>query len=196
MAELDSHDTARLFYLGGLILLLAGGLYRLYRGRMGEAARNALIWGLIFFGVVLAYGLRGQFFDALDDDRPVTLSDSRIALERGGDGHFHAIAEINGAPIRFLIDTGASELVLSRRDAETAGVNPDDLVFSVPSRTANGLIQSAWTRLGSVTLGPFSDHGVRALVNGGELRGSLMGMGYLSRFGRVSIEGDRMILER
>lgn len=196
MFDLDGDATARLFYLAGLLLLVSSGFFAAYRNRLGQGLQHAAIWGLIFFGVVVAYGLRDQFSAALRDDAAIVLEDGRAALRRGGDGHFHARAEVNGVSIPFLIDTGATALVLTQQDAERVGVDPDTLVYASPARTANGVVMSARTTLGSLRLGPFEDRDVPAMVNGGALGVSLMGMGYLNRFGRVSIQGDRMVLER
>jgi aspartyl protease family protein len=103
---------------------------------------------------------------------------------------------VNGAAVRFLVDTGATSLVLTRRDAARAGIDPDGLVYSVPTMTANGPVFSAAAGIESLRFGPFEDRGVAAMVSGGELAVSLLGMSYLDRFRTLTIEGDRMLLDR
>jgi aspartyl protease family protein len=112
------------------------------------------------------------------------------------DGHFYVTMEVNGAPIRFVIDTGASELVLSRADAARAGIDPDGLIFSGRAFTANGMVETAPVTLASVVLGGVADTGVPAVVNAGEMPESLLGMSYLERFSRMEIANGRMVLER
>ena len=99
-------------------------------------------------------------------------------------------------PVRFLVDTGASELVLSLADAARVGIDPASSAFVGRARTANGMVATAPVRLGRVEFGGFSDSGVPASVGGGELDVSLLGMSYLDRFASIEIEGDRMTLRR
>jgi aspartyl protease family protein len=188
-------DQARLFYLA---VLLAGMTFFLLWGRgnrLGRSLRDLAVWMLIFAMVVIAYGfrdtLRGQLFPAA----MVQVGDA-LELRRGSDGHFHADLLVNGRPVRFIVDTGASDVVLSRSDAVAVGIDPDGLSYTGRAQTANGTVATAPARLGTIRLGDFVDEGVRASVSAGELGVSLLGMAYLDRFARIEIEGDRMRLYR
>jgi aspartyl protease family protein len=107
-----------------------------------------------------------------------------------------AILSVNGKPIEFMVDTGATEIVLSKDDAKKLGFDLSKLAFIGTAYTANGPVSSAPVRLESISLGPFHDENVRATVNGGDLFGSLLGMEYLRRFGSIEITRDAMILRR
>ncbi len=192
---MDGIGDARLFYLLALLALVAGGVFATYRGRLATGLQHALIWGLIFAGVVIAYGFR-DVLSAQLFNTPTAVGDSAVVLRRGGDGHFHATLGVNGRDVSFLVDTGATQIVLSRRDAARVGFDPARLSFTQPARTANGTVFSAPVTLDRLTLGPFEDRGVPASVNGGELPVSLLGIRYLDRFARWRVEGDRMFLER
>jgi aspartyl protease family protein len=196
MQGLDPVSQARFFYLAILLLALAASLVAAYRGRLSQGLQHAAIWALIFAGVVIAYGFRGQLAGELTPAGAMTVTGERIALRRGPDGHFSATLDVNGAPVRFLVDTGATSLVLTRRDAERAGIDPAGLIYGVPTMTANGPVFSAPARIDELRFGPFSDRDVDAMVSGGELTVSLLGMGYLDRFRSLTIEGDRMLLDR
>jgi len=74
--------------------------------------------------------------------------------------------------------------------------HPETLAYAGQARTANGIVQTAAVLLDSVAIGEIHDSRVPAVVLRAELEQSLMGMSYLSRFARVSIEGNRLILER
>ena len=113
---------------------------------------------------------------------------------RQSDGHFYATLDVNGAPVRFVVDTGATGIVLSRRDAEQAGFDIDALVFSGRARTANGPVQTAFVRLDTLEFAGRRDAGLRASVNGGQLDTSLLGMDYLGRFDRIEISGQTLRL--
>lgn len=126
----------------------------------------------------------------------VLTASGALEVPLGPDGHYHMTLGINGAPIRFVVDTGATDLVLSQDDARRAGIEPDTLAYLGRAQTANGTVPMAQVRLETVTLGETVERNVPASVNGGEMFGSLLGMSYLSRFGRISIENNRLTLER
>lgn len=188
-------DRARLLYLvvlgvGLAVVSLGGGR------RWGRALRDLGLWGLIFAMVVIAYGFRDTLRRELFPSAMVQLKGGAVALRRAADGHFHAELEVNGRPVRFIIDTGASDIVLSREDAAAAGIDVDALRFAGRAQTANGVVATAPVRLGSLRLGDYYDENLPASVNAGSLGVSLLGMAYLNRFERIEIAGDQMVLYR
>jgi len=192
----DPGDQARLFYLVLLLMAVAVWAVQHYRDRMGQALQHAAIWALIFLGVILAVGFAEPLKQTLFGDEARQVDERTVELRRARDGHFYATVQVNGHDLRFMIDTGATSIVLTRADAEAVGINTAGLSFVVPSATANGRVMSAPVRLESMRLGRFTDHGVRASVNGGELGQSLLGMSYLDRFTSFRAEGDRFYLSR
>lgn len=189
-------DTSRLIYLALLGAFILSGVFFHYRNRMSRAIRDAAIWLLIILGFVLLYGFKEQLAGGLFPGQAVSVGEDTVTLRRGGDGHFAAEILVNGAPVTFLVDTGASNVVLSRRDAERVGFDPDRLRYTMRAQTANGTVASAPVVLDEMRLGRFVDHDVRAMVNGGELFSSLLGLSYLNRFSRYSVEGDTLYLTR
>ncbi len=194
MAAMDGDLIARGFYLGLLGAALAGYFLIANRDRLGQVAQHAALWGLIFVGAIAAVGL---WSDIRDDVAPrQSYVDGRVELPRGPGGHYDATLEVDGTPVRFVVDTGATDMVLSRRDAERAGIVLDELIYTGQAWTANGAVRVASVRLDEVRLGGFVDRDVRAAVTDGDLDSSLLGMRYLDRFGRITIEGGRLVLER
>lgn len=192
----DPDSQARLFYLmllGGAVLVW---VLRDYAGRLGQAVQHAMIWGLIFVGVIIAIGFKDVLIAQLFDSEPQMISDDTLVLQRDRSGHFVANVEVNGRDIPFLVDTGASDIVLSQADAETAGIDVAGLNYFMIARTANGEVRSAPVRLDTVAMAKFIDTDVPARVNGGELDISLLGMSYLDRFRSLRVEGDSMYLSR
>lgn len=192
----DPDDQARLFYL---VLLLVGLLAFLIVGqghRLGRSLRDLAIWLLILAMVVIAYSFRDTLRMAVMPGAARLVEGGAVELRRGSDGHFHAVLDVNGHPLRFVVDTGASGIVLSRSDAAAVGIDPDALTFSGRALTANGSVATAPVRLAEVRFAEFTDRDVAAQVNGGALDQSLLGMEYLDRFARIEIEGDRMRLGR
>ena len=96
----------------------------------------------------------------------------------------------------FIVDTGATQVVLSQRDAKRIGLDPDGLRYSGMARTANGTVRTAPVTLDRVGLEGMIDRNVSAVVNEGAMDGSLLGMSYLRRFGRIEIAGNQLVLER
>ena len=192
----DPDAQARLFYLALLGMALAGGVFYNYRARLGTAVQHAAIWVLIFLGVTIAYGFKDQLSSQLYPGTARPVDERTIELRRADDGHFYARVRVNGAEIRFMVDTGATNLVLSRQDARRIGLAMDSLNYLLPSSTANGTVYGAGVVLERVELGGFVDTDVRAVVNGGQMNISLLGLTYLDRFRRFSVEGDRLLLSR
>lgn len=187
-------DLARLFYLLLLLMGLLGFFAIGGRRRLGASLRQLVIWALIFAMAIIAYGFRDTLRSELFPASATLGEDGAIALGRGADGHFHATLEVNGTPVRFIVDTGASDVVLSRRDAQRVGIDVDALAFTGRAMTANGPVATAQVRLDRVELGGVAEEGLRASVTAGPLDTSLLGMAYLDRFARIEIRGDRMLL--
>ncbi|MCE8471200.1 TIGR02281 family clan AA aspartic protease, partial [Rhodovulum sulfidophilum] len=120
----------------------------------------------------------------------------RIEVPRAPDGHYYMTVEVNGTPLHFVVDTGATDVVLTRKDAARVGLDPEDLQYFGEAHTANGTVRTAPVRLDTVAIGPIVDRNLRAFVNAGEMHDSLLGMAYLNRFERIEFVRDRMILTR
>ena len=193
---MSEHDIGRLVYLVLLGTVLLAYLLVAGRAQLGSLLRGALLWGLIFLGVTVGAMLWMDVRDQVIPTRAVSFGDGRIELPRDPSGHFFATLEVQGVPMRFIVDTGATDVVLSQDDARRLGLDPEQLVYTGRARTANGVVRTARITLEEVTFGDFTDRDLRAWVNEGQLEHSLLGMGYLERFDRVEISRDRMILTR
>ncbi|MCA0961081.1 TIGR02281 family clan AA aspartic protease [Salipiger bermudensis] len=193
---MTGHEYGRLAYLGLLALALILWFFFRDRTRMGLKLQYLGVWALILLGAIAAVGLWGDIRQTVMPQQAVFTEDGRVELPRAPDGHYYVSLDLNGVPTRFVIDTGATGMVLSRDDAERAGLTPDQLMFRGQANTANGMVRTAPVRLERVALGPFIDRNVRAYVNEGEMQTSLLGMSYLQRFDRLEISNGRLILER
>ncbi|MBL3568840.1 aspartyl protease [Rhodovulum sulfidophilum] len=189
-------DFGRLIYLVLLATVIAGYFLLSHRRRLGQVAQQAAIWGLIFIGVIAGFGLWSDIRNDVAPRQTVFADENRIEVPRAPDGHYYMTLRINDVPIRFVVDTGATDVVLTRDDAEKVGIDPQSLQFFGEAHTANGAVRTAPVRLDVVELGPVTDRNLRAFVNSGEMRESLLGMAYLNRFERIEVVRDRMILTR
>ncbi|MDE0994022.1 MAG: TIGR02281 family clan AA aspartic protease, partial [Rhodospirillales bacterium] len=93
-----------------------------------------------------------------------------------------------------LIDTGASDVVLSPLDAKRLGFNLERLRYSKIYRTANGSVKGAPVILGQITIGSIQLLNVPASVNGADMNRSLLGMRFLNQLSRFEISGNQLIL--
>lgn len=193
---MTGEQTASLIYLVLLGSVIAGYFFLSGRTNIGQSLRQAGVWALLFIGVIAAYGLWSDIQSSVMPRQAVFEDEGRIEIPLSPDGHYHMTLRVNGEPIRFVVDTGASDIVLSAADAARVGIPSEELAFSGSARTANGIVRTARVWLDDVRLGPIADQGVPALVNGGEMSGSLLGMAYLNRFDEVRFGGGEMVLIR
>lgn len=192
---MDSDQIARLAYLGLIAAALGGWLFAQFRQNLSGTLQMLAVWALIFVGVIGAYGLWTDIRRDLATTQTM-LSENAVLVPRRTDGHFHAVLRVNGTAIEFVIDTGASDIVLSRDDAARVGFDPGELAYTGVAQTANGQVRIAPVKLDTVELGGIIDRDLRASVNEGDLDISLLGMSYLGLFDRIEIEGDRLVLTR
>jgi len=193
---MENFDTARLLYLvllGGAVLLW---FFAQNRASLGKVTQQALVWGLIFVGVIAAVGLWGDIRQTVQPTQTVLAQGDRIELPRAPDGHYYLTAQVNGTPVRFVVDTGATQIVLSQDDARAAGLELSNLIYAGRAFTANGTVRTAPVRLDQIAIGPIADHDVRAVVNEGKMDQSLLGMDYLQRFSSVEISNGTLSLTR
>jgi clan AA aspartic protease (TIGR02281 family) len=119
---------------------------------------------------------------------------SEIEIEMAPDGHFYVDVLVNGEPIRFLVDTGASRVALNLDDARKVGFDVANLNFNRRVRTANGETLAAAVTLKEVRIGLLTLQNVRGGVNKGELDTSLLGMTFLNRLRGYEVVGNRLLL--
>ncbi|MEM0945775.1 MAG: TIGR02281 family clan AA aspartic protease [Pseudomonadota bacterium] len=189
-------EIARLAYLALLGTAVIGWGIAESRGGLGPMLKRLLVWGFIFLGVVGGYGLWEDIQNDVAPRQLVQNAGARIEVPRSFDGHYYLTLEVNGRDIEFVVDTGATDIVLADEDARRLGIDTDALSFSGLANTANGTVRTARVALDRVSLGGLTERNVPAVVNNGEMDGSLLGMRYLQRFSRLEISDNTLVLER
>ena len=191
---MESDQLPRLIYLVLLLTAVGGWFFAENRQSLGKSARMLLAWGLIFFGVIAGYGLWEDVRRDVAPRQSVLADGSAIEVPRGPGGHYFLRVDVNGTPVDFIVDTGATDVVLTLEDAERVGLDPANLPFLGSARTANGPVKTAFTTVESMAVGPVRYDRVQVAVNGGEMEESLLGMSFLSRFDKIEISGDGLRL--
>lgn len=191
---MDGDTLARVGYLAIILVAVGGWVMVEFRERMGQALRMVLAWGLIFVGIMAGFGL---WSDIRQDIMPIqeVAADGAVEVPRAEDGHYYLTLRINGTAVPFMVDTGASGMVLAGVDAERLGIDPGSLQFLGEATTANGVVRTARVTLPLVELGPFRNDGFQAYVTEGDLEQSLLGMDYLGQF-RMEFAGGKLILRQ
>lgn len=184
--------------IGAAVIPRAGGL--------GAAARNAVSWVAIILVLMAGYVYRFELQDigsrmtaGIIPGSPVSSQNTnghkQVMLIRANSGHFEAKASVNGKELIFLVDTGASSVVLSQADANAVGINTQALSYSIRVSTANGATRAATASVETLDIGDLQRNNVKILVaQKGNLDTSLLGMNYLETLWSFEIRGDRLIL--
>lgn len=119
-----------------------------------------------------------------------------IRIPMGRDGHYWVTLDVNGTALRFMVDTGASHMVLSYEAAAAVGLNPQTLPFNRAVRTANGIGYQAVVKLDRVTLDIIEVTGIYAsIAEQGRMEISLLGMNFLNKLSGFSVENKELILK-
>ncbi|MCK4711977.1 MAG: TIGR02281 family clan AA aspartic protease [Marinosulfonomonas sp.] len=193
---MDTENLARLIYLVLLGSVIAGWFIVENRKNLGKTAQQAAVWGLIFIGVIAAIGLWSDIRDSVVPSQSYIDGMATVEVPRAPDGHYYLTLDIDNTPVKFVIDTGASDVVLTKADAARIGIDVANLFYGDIARTANGEVRTAQVRLQNVRLGEIVDLSIGASVNEGEMDKSLLGMSYLQRYSKIEIGGGKMILRR
>lgn len=188
--------------LGSLYLLMAmmlvAGSLMARRERFAKLATMAIAWIAIFGAGFVLFTFRddltyvAQRLKSEATGAPV-VEGSQVRIPMAIDGHFWVQGSINGTPVKFLVDSGATMTTIGRDTADAAGVainpNRNQIV-----RTGNGMLRVATGRAETVSLGPIERSNVGLHIADHEDL-NVLGMNYLSSLERWGVEGRWLILE-
>ena len=126
-----------------------------------------------------------------------TRSGHSMMLDADRQGHFHTEARIDGRRVAFMVDTGASQVILRESSAASVGIRPMPNDYTATVSTANGKIKAAPARLDRIELGDITVFDVPALVLPDEVLGqNLLGVSFLSKLRRYEYANGRLVLEQ
>ena len=168
-----------------------------------DSLRDALIWtaivavlwvGYVFKDDAKELGLR--MVSSIAPSVPMASANGDLTISQSSDGSYYISGAVNGQPVTFLVDTGASDVVLTQEDARRAGIDVGALTYSRASSTANGIGRDS-----PVTVSSLEVSGVRLLefpvvVNKAPMPNSLLGMSYLRRLKSFRFDHNRLILQK
>lgn len=186
-----------------LAVLLAALLPLLLRGGLPRNLRNMLVWAVLIGLLAAGYAAwrRADIGAAAVSGRPfaetpAAAASGEVRLRANRRGDFVAPGRVDGVPVTFLVDTGASEVVLSKADARRVGFDPDRLAYTQRYATANGTVLGAPVRLREVAVGGVRMADVRGSVTDSDLGVSLLGMSFINRLSGFELGGGVLTMRR
>jgi aspartyl protease family protein len=131
------------------------------------------------------------------EPREPTSSGRSLMVESDRQGHFQVEARVEGRFIDFMVDTGASLVVLRESSAALAGIRPQPRDYTGVAVTANGKIKAAPAKIERMEVGGITVYDVPAMVLPDEaLAKNLLGVSFLSRLKRYEFANGRLVLEQ
>ena len=197
----SDYNRAQLIWLMVILGMASTGVLFIRRRQFKEVARNIAIWLAIAVVLIIGLSYRTELESValrvrseLIPGYAATTEPGVLVLNESDDGHFYAISEANGVRVRFLIDTGATDTVLSPADAERLGIDVKALDYSRVYGTANGLGRGAPYTLSTLEVGPIAFANMPISINEAEMGSSLLGMSFLKRLRSYEVQDRRLYL--
>lgn len=203
MNDLSQSDLFSLLFYGALALWLAMAIPRLFRGRVLSGLAALAFWIVAFIVVVTGYSYRDELngvaqrvIATVVPGMPIRTGPGEVAIVRAGNGEFLVRGTAaGGVRLQFILDTGASAVVLRAEDAARLGLRIRKLDYDVDVSTANGHTLTAETTIPELTIGSLVERDVPALVaKPGALHENLLGMTFLDRLAGFSIAGNKLTM--
>jgi len=184
----------------GFAALIGASLFS--RGlKLGEAARYLAVWGVVAGVLGLGYVYRQDAIDAFYRLRAAAIPSyatqtgpNTVVLTESERGGYEVVAQVDGQPVTFMIDTGSSDIVLSPGDARRLGADLGALKFDRHYETANGGGLGADWQAKSLAIGPIRLSDVAVSINQAPMSRSLLGMSFLKRLASFEFKGGQLIL--
>ena len=201
VGPLSTSDFGSLTYKILILVFLAAAVLTMFRERFTQAIVAALLWVVVGLLLVIGYSYRFELSDVADRvlaeliPGHVISHGRSVEVARTSAGDFDVTAQINGARVPMVLDTGASSVVLTHDDGKAAGLPLEVLNYTGNIDTANGRARAAPVTIDRIAIGGLEERSVEALVvQPGQLRTSLLGMSFLNRLQSWQVNGDRLIL--
>jgi aspartyl protease family protein len=188
-------------YRAGLVAVVAAALLHTGRGLRREHLSHAAAWALVLAALALGFAYRDELSGvsqhlqiAFSGGDPVATAAHELVVPQDEQGEFALIATVNGQRVRFLVDTGSSDTVLSPDDARRIGVDVDHLRYVKEAETANGVGYSAPFSAQRFEVGPIGVRDFGLTVNKAAMSSSLLGMSFLNRLESFEVKDHKLIL--
>jgi aspartyl protease family protein len=180
------------------ILLLVSSLAA-RRLPLSYVAKAGLAWIAIFAALFAIFSFRFEFIGIwervkadISGTAGQSISGEAIELRRQDDGHYWIMVDINGKPVRFMVDSGATMTAINAITARDAGIEADG--YPIILSTANGRVAAKRANVQSLVVGPhrIENHPVVVSESFGDI--NLLGMNFLNSMQSWRVEANIMII--
>ena len=185
--------------IGALVLVISSLVAQ--KLPLGKALKMALTWVGIFGAMFVLFLFKDEGREVWRRATAEISGDAgqvdgtTMRLRREEDGHYWVRAAVNGVPVRFMVDSGATTTTLSQEAARSAGVEPS-AGFPVLVETANGTVELQRARIETLAIGTIVQKDAGVLIGSEGLGNTnLLGMSFLSSLKSWRVEGTTLILE-
>ncbi len=200
--DLSRDEWVQIIVYGSLGICIATAIPRLFRGRFIAGLAALVFWSGLLGATLVAYSYRFELRTVGQRVLAVTFpgtivetAPKEITVFRQPDGQFTLSGDVGRSRIPFVVDTGASTVVLRAEDAARLGIPVKTLAYDMPVSTANGHAMTAAVTLPELRIGDILETDVDALVaRKGSLHQNLLGMTFLNRLASFTFADDRLML--
>ena len=192
-------EIAEFTYYFILLIFFTLSLFLVSKRKFMQNIRYLLIWLLIFTIIFSLFSYREIFLNnrviaQLIPGYAISDADKSVSFYAAEDGHFYANIYVNGVKIRFLLDTGASDIMLTANDARKIGINISDLVYDRFYHTAGGIIVGAGIKLAKLQVQDMEFYDINASVGNSNQNISLLGMDFFNLFAKYEFDRYKVVL--
>ena len=197
----SSDDWSNVAYGLGMTAVVSAWLLRTRHLNLRRTAQYAAIWIGVLAMLGLGYSYRGELGgvwtrlrSAVAPGMAASTAPGEMVVTQDDQGNFTLLGQVNGQPVRFVVDTGASDIVLTPADARRLGVDVDHLSYPHPTETANGVGRSAPYTARSLVIGGLALANVDMAIDAAPMSTSLLGMSFLRRLESYQVRDGRLYL--
>ena len=198
--SISSHEWGNVVYILILIVLLIMGFSRkeLPTKKIFEFTG---LWILLALVALIFYSYRFEIVEIKDrvlsdlfPAKAINKNHEKLILNIAQDGHFYLNVKINNQDVRFMIDTGASDMVIDEKIALKLGFDLKNINYDKIFQTANGQSYGASIYFNEIDVSGIKFYNVQASITNSDLVSPLLGMSFLQKFYKYEFFRDKLIL--
>jgi len=197
---ISSHEWSNVIYILILVALLIMGFSRkdLPIKKIFEFTGLWIVFALV---ALVLYSYRFEFFEVKDrvlsdlfPSKAINKNHKQLVLNIAQDGHYYLNVKIKNNEVRFMIDTGASDVVIDEKIALKLGYDLKKINYNKVFQTANGQSYGASISFDEVDVSGIKFYNVQASITNSDLVIPLLGMSFLQKFYKYEFFRDKLIL--
>ncbi|MFV0321004.1 MAG: TIGR02281 family clan AA aspartic protease [Alphaproteobacteria bacterium] len=184
--------TPEIVYPLVLLVWFSGGVWAAFRSNSGQFMRIALGWVMVFTAIFFAY----NFYQDYKNHRIAQQTEGQMpdfVMQKKG-SHFYTDAYVNNVRVSFMLDSGASMVVLTKQAAQRVGIDVDKINDRVLLSTANGEKLEKVTYVDEIRLGDIIATNIRVAISEEGLDENLLGQNFMSEVSKKVEVGNELRL--